>query len=64
MVSWTRRIPETVPVPGLLEDITYTGQFKKMVTLSHVYNEVTSELQTRDIQQLLGKLPKFVIDAG
>jgi hypothetical protein len=35
----------------------YTGQFKKKITLSHVYNE---SLQSRDIQQLLGKLSKFV----
>jgi hypothetical protein len=35
-----------------------TGQFKKKVTLSRVYNEVTSEPTIT--QQLLGKLSKFI----
>jgi hypothetical protein len=36
------------------------GNSKKKVTLSHVYNEEPVSLQSRDIQQLFGKLSKFV----
>jgi hypothetical protein len=48
--------------PCLLDP--YTGQLKKKVTLSHVYNDVTSEPTITRL--LLGKLSKFVclIDAG
>jgi hypothetical protein len=44
-----------------VKPILSTGQFKKKVTLSHVYNEKQPlSLQSRDIQQFLGKLLKFV----
>jgi hypothetical protein len=37
-----------------------TGQFKKKVTLSHVYNEVTSELTITRYTTIVRKLSKIV----
>jgi hypothetical protein len=44
----------------------YTGQFKKKVTLSHIYSEVTSEPTITRYTQIVTKKSQslFVIDAG
>jgi hypothetical protein len=58
-----KELPHTrvFPLPGVNVDVsTNTGLFKKKVTLSHVYNEVTSGPTTTRYKQLLGKLSKFV----
>jgi hypothetical protein len=65
--------PHKVKVPPKLDNngmvysnLEYTGQFKKKVTLSHVYNEVTSEptitRHTTIVRKTLKSL--FVIDVG
>jgi hypothetical protein len=44
---------------------TYTGQFKKYIKLSHVYNEVTSEPTITRFSTIVRKTQSlFVIDAG
>jgi hypothetical protein len=54
-VGWERRDMHTE---------LYTEQFKKKVTLSHVYNEVTSEPTITRYTTMLGKLSKFVCNSA
>jgi hypothetical protein len=44
----TRRLEPGASVPYFLRSLFYTEQFKKKVTLSHVYNEVTRRLAARN----------------